>query len=99
MIKLPSLSEDDTEPPVKVPRLEEPILDEPSTSTQTLKIKSASTMAKIRGITNEIRHLSNLSKNMKTDGKMKRPLSLCLADAMDATMSKTQQIDEKEDIL
>ncbi|XP_026317935.1 F-box only protein 28 isoform X3 [Hyposmocoma kahamanoa] len=92
MIKLPSLSEDDSEPPAKMPKLDEPT---PSTSTQILKAKSASTMAKIRGITNEIRHLSNLTKNMKADAKMKRPVSLCIADALDVmeTPSKKLKLD------
>ncbi|XP_034837579.1 F-box only protein 28 [Maniola hyperantus] len=62
LIKLPSLSED-----------LDPKSDQnpgPSTSTQSSKTKNQSTMAKIRGITNEIRHLSNLSKSF--EGKLKR---------------------------
>lgn len=43
----------------------------PSTSNQTPRQKTQCTMAKIRGITNEIRQLSNLSKTI--EGKLKRP--------------------------
>ncbi|CAK1549130.1 unnamed protein product [Leptosia nina] len=63
-IRLPSLSEDadsaDSNPA-------------PSTSNQTPRQRTQCTMAKIRGITNEIRHLSNLSKSI--EGKLKRPLN------------------------
>ncbi|CAH2098610.1 unnamed protein product [Euphydryas editha] len=62
LIKLPSLLEDidqkDQNPG-------------PSTSTQSPKGKALSTMAKIRGITNEIRNLSNISKSI--EGRLKRP--------------------------
>ncbi|XP_045529275.1 F-box only protein 28 isoform X1 [Pieris brassicae] len=60
-IRLPSLSED-------VDMESNPV---PSTSNQTPRQKTQCTMAKIRGITNEIRQLSNLSKTI--EGKLKRP--------------------------
>ncbi|XP_022122022.2 F-box only protein 28 isoform X2 [Pieris rapae] len=60
-IRLPSLSED-------VEMESNPV---PSTSNQTPRQKTQCTMAKIRGITNEIRQLSNLSKTI--EGKLKRP--------------------------
>ncbi|XP_047513704.1 F-box only protein 28 isoform X4 [Pieris napi] len=60
-IRLPSLSED-------VDMDSNPV---PSTSNQTPRQKTQCTMAKIRGITAEIRQLSNLSKTI--EGKLKRP--------------------------
>ncbi|XP_053620770.1 F-box only protein 28 [Plodia interpunctella] len=61
VIRLPSLSED--EPPAKQPKLE----PKPSTSNQN-KAKQSAIIAKLRGITNEIRQLSNLSNfDMKLD--------------------------------
>ncbi|CAG9790016.1 unnamed protein product [Diatraea saccharalis] len=64
LINLPSLSEDDAEPPPKIPKID----DQPSTS----KPKPQSTIAKIRGIANEIRTLTNLN----IEGKLKRPVPL-----------------------
>lgn len=61
-IRLPSISED-IESTVSNPV--------PSTSNQSPRQKTQCTMAKIRGITNEIRELSNLSKTI--EGKLKRP--------------------------
>ncbi|XP_047037759.1 F-box only protein 28 [Helicoverpa zea] len=77
LIKLPSLSEDDSEPPPKLQKTEDSRLSPaPSTSVdnRSPKTKSLSAIAKIRGITNEIRHLSNLSKTLES--KLKRPLTL-----------------------
>ncbi|XP_026744157.1 F-box only protein 28-like [Trichoplusia ni] len=73
LIKLPSLSEDDTEPPQKIQKLDENRLNSPSTSVdrQSPKTKSIDTIAKIRGITNEIRQLTSLSKAYES--KLKRP--------------------------
>lgn len=77
LIKLPSLSEDDSEPPPKLPKMDESRFNPtPSTSMdkQTPKTKSQTTIAKIRGIANEIRYLTNLPKAY--EAKLKRPLSL-----------------------
>lgn len=78
VIKLPSLSEADGEPPTKTPKLD----DTPSTSHTTAnspRTKTQTTMAKIRGIANEIRHLSNLTK--KCEGRLKLKRSLLCDDA------------------
>lgn len=73
LIKLPSLSEDDAGPPPKIQKLDENRSNSPSTSVdrQSPKIKSVDTIAKIRGITNEIRQLTSLSKAYES--KLKRP--------------------------
>ncbi|XP_060807980.1 F-box only protein 28 [Amyelois transitella] len=65
--RLPSLSED--EPPKKQAKMDDA---QPSTSTQSPRTKTQTTLAKIRGITNEIRQLSNLSN---IDVKLKRSLT------------------------
>ncbi|CAB3254654.1 unnamed protein product [Arctia plantaginis] len=89
LIKLPSLSEDDSEPPPKVQKVEEDARFLPSTSTdRSPRQKTQSTIAKIRGITNEIRHLSNLSKSFEC--KLKRPLSVVDLTVPD---NKKQKID------
>ncbi|XP_068624446.1 F-box only protein 28 isoform X2 [Battus philenor] len=65
-IKLPSLAEENQETKDGQPS---PV---PSTSAnQSPKFIAHSAIAKIRGITEQIRHLSNLSKSL--DGKLKRP--------------------------
>ncbi|XP_026483901.2 F-box only protein 28 isoform X1 [Vanessa tameamea] len=64
LIKLPSLSEDRTQRFDQNPG--------PSTSNQSPKGRVLSTMAKIRGLTNEIRNLTNISKSI--EGRLKRPL-------------------------
>lgn len=76
VIKLPSLSENDDEPPAKKQKSEEGnrLSPVPSTSELSPKSKAASTIAKIQVITNEIRNLSNIPK--KIEGKSKRPLDL-----------------------
>ncbi|KAH9636346.1 hypothetical protein HF086_002580 [Spodoptera exigua] len=77
LIKLPSLSEDDAEPPPKLPKIDESRFNPtPSTSVdrQSPKTKSQTTIAKIRGIANEIRYLTNLPKAY--EAKLKRPLAL-----------------------
>lgn len=90
-IKLPSLSEDDSEPAPKIQKMEDGRLDLPSTSIEkSPRHKTQSTIAKIRGITNEIRHLTNLSKNFES--KLKRPLALSAFDIL-VPDSKKQKID------
>ncbi|CAG4980428.1 F-box only protein 28 isoform X1 [Colias croceus] len=79
LIKLPSLSEDVSDKTESNPL--------PSTSNQSPRQKTQCTMAKIRGITNEIRHLSNLSKSF--EGKLKRPPNSNLEE----TESKKQKLD------
>lgn len=75
VIKLPSLTEDDSEPPPKLPKTESNRFSPtPSTSHGSPKHKPQTTLAKIRGITSEIRHLSNLSKSFES--KLKRPFNL-----------------------
>ncbi|KAF9409779.1 hypothetical protein HW555_010944 [Spodoptera exigua] len=77
LIKLPSLSEDDAEPPPKLPKIDESRFNPtPSSSVdrQSPKTKSQTTIAKIRGIANEIRYLTNLPKAY--EAKLKRPLAL-----------------------
>ncbi|XP_075987657.1 F-box protein pallbearer isoform X2 [Anticarsia gemmatalis] len=91
LIKLPSLSEDsDSEPPPKLQKLEDRYNLPSTSSDRSPRYKSQSTIAKIRGIANEIRHLSNLSKSYES--KLKRPLSL---DTIDLTVpdNKKQKID------
>ncbi|CAG4960793.1 unnamed protein product [Parnassius apollo] len=88
LINLPSISEGDLEHPKQKNRQCSPV---PSTSTsQSPRAKTQSTIAKIRGITNEIRHLSNLSKSFER--KLKRPLNLGLQDYLE-TDSKKQKLD------
>jgi hypothetical protein len=82
LIKLPSLSEDDSEPPSKLPKLDDKVT--PSTS----KNKPQSTIAKIRGIANEIRTLNSLN----IEGKLKRPLSLSALDLFEVEVKK-QKLD------
>ncbi|KAJ0170595.1 hypothetical protein K1T71_013966 [Dendrolimus kikuchii] len=92
-IKLPSLSENDEEPPTKLLKTDENRLNPvPSTSNLSPKSKALSTIAKIQGITNEIRNLSNLKKNI--DGKLKRPLNLTGVD-LDVNDYKKQKLDVK----
>ncbi|XP_038217320.1 F-box only protein 28 isoform X2 [Zerene cesonia] len=79
LIKLPSLSEDVSDKAESNPL--------PSTSNQSPRQKTQCTMAKIRGITNEIRHLSNLSKSF--EGKLKRPPNSNLEE----TECKKQKLD------
>lgn len=88
LIKLPSLSEGDSEPPHEVQRAETDVFSPSATTDRSPRQRTQSTIAKIRGITNEIRHLSNLSKSFET--KLKRPLS-----AVDLTVpdNKKQKID------
>ena len=76
LIKLPSLSDDDSAPPAKIPKREEMCYSpSPSTSlSPSPRTRSQSTLAKIRGITNEIRQLSYFPKSFET--KLKRPLSI-----------------------
>lgn len=81
LIKLPSLSD---EPPAKQMKMD----DAPSTS-QSPRSKSLSTIAKIRGITNEIRHLTNLTN---FEGKLKRTLSLTSLDLIESECKK-QKLD------
>ncbi|XP_059062739.1 F-box only protein 28 [Achroia grisella] len=81
LIKLPSLSD---EPPAKQMKMD----DSPSTS-QSPRSKSLSTIAKIRGITNEIRHLTNLTN---FEGKLKRTLSLTSLDLIELECKK-QKLD------
>ncbi|OWR48885.1 F-box only protein 28 [Danaus plexippus] len=60
-------------PVIKFPSMSEDTETESIPGPSSPKTKTQSTLAKIRGIANEIRHLSNLSKNF--DSKLKRPLS------------------------
>lgn len=65
-------------PSIKLPSLLEDIEKNdqnpgPSTSTHSPKGKALSTMAKIRGIANEIRNLSNITKSL--EGRLKRPIN------------------------
>lgn len=65
-------------PSIKLPSLLEDVEQNdqnpgPSTSTQSPKGKALSTMAKIRGIANEIRNLSNITKSL--EGRLKRPIN------------------------
>ncbi|KAL0859770.1 hypothetical protein ABMA27_010127 [Loxostege sticticalis] len=81
LIKLPSLSEEDSEPPPKIPKMD----DKPTPSTSK---KTQSTIAKIRGIANEIRTLSSIN----IENKMKRPLSLNALDLFEIECKK-QKLD------
>ncbi|XP_028166838.1 F-box only protein 28 isoform X2 [Ostrinia furnacalis] len=83
LIKLPSLSEEDSEPPPKKSKMD----DNPDPPTSINK-KNQCTMAKIRGITKEIRNLSNL--NIET--KLKRPVSLTALDLFEIECKK-QKLD------
>lgn len=78
VIKLPSITEEESEPPpAKVPRTEPNRLSPtPSTSRSSPKHRPHSTLAKIRGITTEIRHLTNLSLSSSFDSSLKRPFNL-----------------------
>lgn len=72
VIKLPSLSED-SGPPAKLPKLQESRLSPapPSTSGKlSPRTRSQCSLAKIRGITNEIRQINNITKTI--DGHLKR---------------------------
>ncbi|KAJ8705964.1 hypothetical protein PYW07_010741 [Mythimna separata] len=93
LIKLPSLSEDDSGPPPKLQKIDESRLSPaPSTSADkhSPRTRSQATMAKIRGITDEIRHLTNLTKNI--DCKLKRPLGVGDLD-LNVPDSKKQKLD------
>ncbi|XP_022828781.1 F-box only protein 28 isoform X3 [Spodoptera litura] len=92
LIKLPSLSEDDSEPPPKLPKMDESRFNPtPSTSMdkQSPKTKSQTTIAKIRGIANEIRYLTNLPKAY--EAKLKRPLTL--TSELNVPETKKQKLD------
>ncbi|KAM3968900.1 F-box protein pallbearer isoform 2-T2 [Aphomia sociella] len=81
LIKLPSLSD---EPPAKQMKL-----DDGASTSQSPRSKSISTLAKIRGITNEIRHLTNLTG---FEGKLKRTSSLTSLDLFEVECKK-QKLD------
>uniref|UniRef100_A0A2A4IT20 F-box domain-containing protein n=1 Tax=Heliothis virescens TaxID=7102 RepID=A0A2A4IT20_HELVI len=92
MIKLPSLSED-SGPPPKLQKTEDRRLNpSPSTSmdTRSSTARTLTAIAKIRGITNEIRHLTNLSKSL--ENKLKRP-PLSLTGELNVPDCKKQKLD------
>ncbi|KAI8433826.1 hypothetical protein MSG28_015789 [Choristoneura fumiferana] len=80
VIKLPSLSADEPPRAKLEPRAG------PSTNRGPVA-RAQSSLAKIRGITSEIRHLTNLSKNIES--KLKRTAT-CVDDGLDA---KKQKVD------
>ncbi|XP_037292772.1 F-box only protein 28 [Manduca sexta] len=72
LIKLPSLSEDDGEPPAKVSKTEENA--RPSTSGSSKNLRLPTSFRKIHGMTNQLQRLEDLAYSF--EGNLKRPSGL-----------------------
>ncbi|RVE49938.1 hypothetical protein evm_005406 [Chilo suppressalis] len=88
VIKLPSLSEDDAEPPPKMAKMSKVPKTDDKPSTSTAKTKVHPTIAELRGIANEIRTLTNLT----LENKLKRPAGLNALDLLEVEVKK-QKLD------